>query len=190
MNLNEKYEDMIQDILQEKSTDPIMILEHMMAKDYISMHGPEHHFLDGAALLVAMYNMDSSIAIDDLLTALAQRSMKMPGAMCGHWGVCGSSASVGAALSVLHQTGPLSNDDNYKNHMALTSLIINRESQIGGPRCCKRNAFIALSSAIDFLCDKYDIELKRHPIQCQFSQYNNQCLQSKCPFHIEKEQSL
>ncbi|MBM6880477.1 hypothetical protein H6A09_07405 [[Clostridium] spiroforme] len=190
MNLNEKYEHIIQDLLQEKSDDPIAIVQHIMTRDYISMHGPEHHFLDGAALLVALYNKGLVKDLSKQLDTLAQRSIKMPGAMCGHWGICGSSASIGAALSVFHETGPLSHSIDYKEHMALTSSIIAREGQIGGPRCCKRNAFIALSTAVQFIKETYGIELTNQPVKCLFSQYNSQCLHSKCPFHIEKEQSL
>ena len=30
--------------------------------------------------------------------------LRMPGAMCGHWGVCGSISSLGAALSIINNT--------------------------------------------------------------------------------------
>lgn len=189
MTIQEKYQLINNDILKETSTDPIEIINHIMNNNYISMHGPEHHYLDGAALLVACYNADHNIDIYSCLEQLAKRSLQMPGAMCGHWGVCGSSASTGAALSVLHHTGPLSNDQFYRDHMALTSMIIAKESKIGGPRCCKRNAFIALSTATTFVRENYHIPIYASHVTCSFSQHNDQCLKTKCPFHKEKEQS-
>lgn len=189
MTMQDKYDLINNDILKETSTDPIEIITHIMKKNYISMHGPEHHYLDGAALLVACYNADHSIDIHRCLEQLAIRSLQMPGAMCGHWGVCGSSASIGAALSVLHHTGPLSDDLFYRDHMTLTSMIIAREGEIGGPRCCKRNAFISLSTATTFISQNYHIPIHSTAVTCIFSQNNNQCLKTKCPFHKTKEQS-
>lgn len=184
--LKEKYEFINKEIINYPSTDPIEIIKKIMHQDFINMHGPEHHYLDGAALLVSYYHAEKNIDLQFCLDMLADRAIQMPGAMCGHWGVCGSSASIGAAMSIIHQTSPLSNDDFYKDHMALTSMIIAREGQIGGPRCCKRNAYIALSSAVEFLKQKYQIDMKSSNIQCEFSMFNKQCLGKKCPFHTKK----
>lgn len=182
--INEKYEFINKEIIKYTSTNPIEIIKNMMHKDFINMHGPEHHYLDGAALLVAYYNLKNSIDLAKCLNELASRAIQMPGAMCGHWGVCGSSASIGAAMSIIHQTSPLSHDNFYKDHMLLTSMIIAREGDIGGPRCCKRNAFIALSSAIEFIKDQYHIEMNSSDIHCEFSTMNKQCLGNNCPYHI------
>ena len=37
--------------LKETSSDPIAIAKHLMHLPGISMHGPEHHMLDGSAFL-------------------------------------------------------------------------------------------------------------------------------------------
>ncbi|MGN1182057.1 MAG: DUF5714 domain-containing protein [Faecalibacillus sp.] len=181
--LEEKYQLIKSKIIDQKSINPLEIVIKMMKNDFISMHGPEHHFLDGAALLTAYYYAGGQIDLDKCLDILATRSIKMPGAMCGQWGVCGSSASIGAALAVIHETGPLSNNEFYKDHMELTSTIIKNEGKIGGPRCCKRNAFIALSTAVDYVNEKYDMQLESSPVTCHFSSKNQQCLGQMCPFH-------
>ncbi len=36
--------------------NPITIALQLMKKDFINIHGPEHHFLDGAAFLTAFRN--------------------------------------------------------------------------------------------------------------------------------------
>ena len=154
-----------------------------MHKEFVNIHGPEHHFLDGAAFLVAYKNAGGNVNLVMAIDKLKERTIKMPGAMCGYWGICGSTASIGAALSIIHQTGPLSYDDFYKDHMQCTSSLISKMSQIGGPRCCKRNAFLSLSEAVKFVERKYNIKMDLEDIQCDFSSLNKQCIASKCPFH-------
>ena len=50
------------------------------------MHGPEHHILDGACLLVAFKNAGGEIDLDDALNKIMIEGLRMPGAMCGFWG--------------------------------------------------------------------------------------------------------
>ena len=183
--LDEKYEFIKQTLLQSESANPIEIAKTLMKKEFIGMHGPEHHFLDGAAFLTAYRNAGGKIELERCLDELAERTVKMPGAMCGYWGVCGSVASVGAALSVLHGTGPLSTDIYYKHNMESTAAVITEMSKIGGARCCKRNAFLALSYAARFVKEKYGIDMQCKSVQCEFSPSNKQCLQEGCPFYQE-----
>ena len=107
----------------------------------------------------------------------------MPGAMCGFWGVCGSVTSIGAALAIIHKTGPLSNDEFYKDNMEFTSSVINKMSKIGGPICCKRNAFLSIINSIDFIKNKYHVIMDINEVKCEFSNLNQQCIKEKCPFH-------
>ena len=98
-------------------------------KEYVRMHGPEHHVLDGAALLTAYYNAGGNIDLQASLTELMNRALSMPGAMCGMWGVCGAVTSLGAALSIIENTGPLSKED-WGKHMKVTSKALNRLAEI------------------------------------------------------------
>ena len=140
--LEQKYARIREDALAAIGSDPVHIAHEIMRRDYINMHGPEHHFLDGAAFLAAYRNGGGEIDLDKALDELAKRTVKMPGAMCGQWGICGSAASVGAALAVIHKTGPLSTDEFYKDNMRFTSAAIAKMGEIGGARCCKRNAYL------------------------------------------------
>lgn len=181
--LENKYRLIKKEIVKSISKNPIDIVKEIMHKDFINIHGPEHHFLDGAAFLVAYNNAGGNIDVFNCLDELAQRTIKMPGAMCGHWGICGSLASVGAALSVIHGTGPLSTDEFYKHNMEYTSKVLTEMSKIGGARCCKRNAFLSLFHAVKFVKEKYGIEMESDKIECEFSPSNKQCIQEKCPFY-------
>lgn len=181
--LNQKYELIKNAVLEEKGTNPILIAKKMMHEDFINMHGPEHHFLDGASLMVAIWNAGYSFDLNSSLDKLAERTIKMPGAMCGFWGICGSIASIGAVFSILDGTGPLSDDQNYSSHMKFTSRVINKMSDIGGPRCCKRNAFLSIYEGVKYANEKYGINLKIENITCEFSNRNAQCIKERCPFN-------
>ena len=47
-----------------KSRNPIEIMQKIMADPYIYMHGPEHHVMAGAALLVAYHNSGGEVDLD------------------------------------------------------------------------------------------------------------------------------
>lgn len=185
-SLEEKYTLIKNDIVKIKSKNPISVVKEMMNKDFISIHGPEHHYLDGAAFLTAYKNSGGNINLNSCLEELEKRTYKMPGAMCGYWGICGSVASVAAALSVIHGTGPLSTDEYYKDHMEYASSVLAEMSKIGGARCCKRNAFLALSYAAKFINEKYGIKMETSNVECEFSSLNKQCIKKRCPFYKVK----
>ena len=128
LTLNDKYLLIKESLLKEKELDPIKIIKNLMNKDFINIHGPEHHFLDGASFLVVLHNNGLNINLEEALDKLKERTIKMPGAMCGFWGICGSVASLGACLSIIDETGPLSNDVSYSKHMDFTSKLINKMS--------------------------------------------------------------
>ena len=181
--LEEKYARIREDALAAIGCDPVHIAHEIMRRDTISMHGPEHHFLDGAAFLAAYRNAGGEIDLDKALDELAKRTVKMPGAMCGQWGMCASAASVGAALAVIHGTGPLSTDEFYKDNMRFTSAVIAKMGEIGGARCCKRNAYLSLSTGAAFFREKYGISMEAAPIDCEDFPRNGQSIGERSPFY-------
>ena len=60
MTLEEKAKSIIRDIKEEKGNNPIRIFKNIASKEYVNIHGPEHHILDGASILVA-YNCFANI---------------------------------------------------------------------------------------------------------------------------------
>ena len=150
MTVREKAELIVKDIKKEQGTNPVVIFKQIAEKEYISIHGPEHHILDGASLLVAYKNAGGEIDLEQALDRLMAEGLRMPGAMCGLWGICGAITSLGAALAIIDGTGPLSTDGTWGNHMQFTSKAIGELGTINGPRCCKRDAMIAFKNGIDF----------------------------------------
>ena len=183
MTVEEKAIKIIEDIKQEPGYNPVLIFKNMARKDYISIHGPEHHILDGASLLMAYYNAGGAIDINAALDKLLQEGLRMPGAMCGLWGVCGAITSIGAALSIIDGTGPLSTDGTWGNHMSFTSDALNELGKINGPRCCKRDAIIAFKHVIEYVNSHYDVTLEYEDQTCEFKSQNQQCIKERCPFY-------
>lgn len=181
--MEEKYKLIIQMLLNESSTNPIEILKKIMKCTFINMHGPEHHFLDGACLLTAYYNKVKNFDLLNALDTYSKRTINLPGAMCGYFGVCGSVTSVAGIFSIIDNTTPLSNDVEYKEHMKFTSNVLLKMSEIGGPRCCKRNAYISITEGIKYIEEHYHVLLDKTNIICEFSSFNKQCLKEKCPFY-------
>lgn len=183
MTLEEKAKLIISDIKSETGCSPVQIFKNMAGKDYINIHGPEHHILDGASLLVAYKNAGGDIDIDVALDKLMKEGLRMPGAMCGLWGICGAITSIGAALAIIDGTGPLSDDGTWGNHMEFTSNAIGELGRINGPRCCKRDAMVAFKNGIDYVNSHYNVELKQENLKCEFSSINEQCIKTRCPYY-------
>ena len=93
MTVREKAELIVKDIKKEQGTNPVVIFKQIAKKEYVSIHGPEHHILDGASLLVAYKNAGGEIDLEQALDRLMAEGLRMPGAMCGLWGICGAITS-------------------------------------------------------------------------------------------------
>ena len=180
--MEERARKIISACLQMASRDPLEIFDAIARQDFVRIHGPEHHVLDGACLLTAFSNAGGQIDLTAALDRLMAEGLRMPGAMCGLWGVCGAVTSIGAALAIIEKTGPLSVDDSWGSHMEYTSAALGGLSQIGGPRCCKRDGYTALKTAVDYVNKRYGVRLALHPVVCTFSPQNEQCLGAKCPY--------
>lgn len=185
--MEERGKKIIEACLEMNSRNPIDIFNNIAQQDYIRIHGPEHHILDGASLLTAFYNAGGNIDLEKSLNELMKRGLQMPGATCGLWGVCGAVSSIGAALSIIDGTTPLSSDGSWGKHMEFTSKALYSLSQVGGPRCCKRDAFLSFQNAIQYINENYDVELQNAQIKCSFSEKNEQCIENKCPFYKKKK---
>ena len=71
--------------------------------------------------------------------------------------------------------------------MEFTSNALSSLSQVGGPRCCKRDAFLSFQRAIQYVNENYDVQLENNDIDCFFSERNEQCIRERCPFYKPKK---
>lgn len=184
--MEERVKNIVDACLREKSRDPVAIFRRIAQSDAVRIHGPEHHVLDGAALLTAFYNAGGHIDLPAALQEMVKRGLQMPGATCGLWGVCGAVSSMGAALSIIDGTGPLTTDGSWGKHMTFTADALHSLAQVGGPRCCKREAFLSFQKAVAYINQNYDVQLECGEIVCSFSQRNEQCIKERCPFYPAK----
>ena len=77
--------------------------------------------------------------------------------------------------SIVLEGNPLS-----KKEWRLTNLITARALEkialSSGPRCCKRDSYIALENAIQFIKENLIVEPESQKIECSFSGMNKKCL--------------
>lgn len=136
----------------------------------------------GSALLTAYHNAGGSLELEKALGEMQQRGKQIPGGACGFWGACGGALSAGMFLSIALGTTPLSTKAWGMGNQ-LTSRILGRIGAVGGPRCCKRNSFLAISEAVEFVRRELQVEMTVPTIICSHFPKNNQCLGNRCPFH-------
>ena len=165
----------------ETSKNPIDILNRMMALPFCHMHGPEHHVMVGFAILTAYKNAGGSIELEAALPEMMNRGRQVPGGTCGFWGACGAAVSSGMFVSIISGSTPLTVEP-FALANRMTAKSLEAIGAIGGPRCCKRDSYLSIVCAIDFVKEHFGIEMEKPEIVCRFSAKNNQCLGKRCPF--------
>ena len=168
-----------------EKTNPMEMAIELMKNSTINMHGPEHHYLVPAVLLTSFYNIknDKKTKLKKLTVAKA-RAKDVPGGMCGFHGNCGAAVGTGIYMSIITGSTPLSTESwGLANMMTGTALL--SIGKKGGPRCCKRDSFIAIEGAARFTEENLSIKLYEYEAykpKCTFKSRNKECLGSKCPY--------
>lgn len=168
--------------MNETSKDPAEIIKKLMKLPGCHMHGPEHHIMVGSALLTAYKNAGGDIDLSAALLEMKNRGSKVPGGACGFWGACGAAISSGMFISIVTGSTPLKNKE-YGLSNLMTSRSLGAIGEIGGPRCCKRNSFLAITQAVKFVKENLGVEMELGEIVCSYSPMNNQCIGKRCPFN-------
>lgn len=171
----------ISSCLKETSKDPVEIADRLMKMPFCHMHGPEHHVIVGAALLTAFANAGGKLDLTEALTEMAVRGKSVPGGICGFWGACGAGISSGICVAVLSQATPLT-DISFGLANQMTAKALERIGSLGGPRCCKRDSYLSLLTAADFLNEHFASAMECSDPVCRHSDKNAQCIREKCPF--------
>jgi hypothetical protein len=165
-------------------TDPLQMALILMQHPAVKMHGPEHHFMVPAVLLAAYYNVEGDPAKKKVKIVQAEtRAKQILGGFCGFHGDCGAAVGTGIFLSLITGATPLSVDSwrlsNMMTARALMSIALH-----GGPRCCKRNTYLAITEAVQFLKENFNVQMNiSSKVECQFSPLNKECLKEACLFY-------
>lgn len=167
--------------MSETSKSPVWIIKQLMEQSFCHMHGPEHHVMVGAALLTAYKNAGGDIELHQALIEMMNRGKSVPGGACGFWGACGAGISTGMFVSIISNFTPLTVEPFALSHL-MTSKALEQIGMAGGPRCCKRDSFLSILAAIDFVQQHFQISMEKTEIVCGYSAQNNQCIGKQCPF--------
>ena len=169
--------------LKTDKNNPMKMAIKLMKNSSINMHGPEHHFLVPAVLLTSYYNVIGQKDIKEKrLRITRERAKKIPGGICGNYGNCGAGVGAGLFISVILGATPLTGE-SWGLANEITGNILLKVGKIGGPRCCKRNSFLAIEEASKFV-DKLGIKLyeyDKHETICEFKRFNKQCIK-RCTY--------
>ena len=179
-----------------ESTDPIQIMIEAMEDKSIYPNGPEHHTLVGASLITAYANaggknpagepLDKAAA----LAELKKRSLQVPGGTCGFWGTCGAAVSAGQAMSILNGSTPMKQEP-WAQCQRLTSIILGRMADLGGPRCCKRTGFLSVITAVPYMNEALGAAMTLPAeVTCTFFPRNAECRKRECPFFPNADEDV
>ena len=64
----------------------------------------------------------------------------------------------------------------------MTARALGKIGEVGGPRCCKRDAFLSILEAVDFVEEHFGVRMERAKIVCGYGARNRQCIGARCPF--------
>ena len=196
--MNTNIVEICLDMANGKETNPAAIFSKLAEQPFCHIHGPEHHRMVGAALLTAYHNAGGRIggkfsgadaeedgpgmSLEDALHIMMERGGQVPGGICGFWGSCGAGISTGIFLSIVTGNSPMMNEQwGLANQM--TAKALTKISETGGPRCCKRDSHLAMEAACEFCEEKLGVTMEWKRPVCSWSDQNEQCIQTRCPFH-------
>lgn len=155
----------------------------------LAMHCPQHHYLFPAVLLTACAKKErkSEEELLPMLEEAKKRAKKVLGGFCGYYGNCGAAVGVGIFLSIYTNTTPLSEENwQWVNEATGRSLI--RIASVEGPRCCKRNGFLAFEEAVEVIRERLSVHLEMpSEVKCHYFLQNKECKHGKCPYFKGKK---
>ena len=169
--------------LSEKSKNPIEIMCALMDLDFCNIHGCEHHTMVAAALLTAYFNTisdtDSKVPmnLEEALRKLESVSELTIGGGCDYWKNCGAIDGAYKFWNVISESDSIP--------ISLLIEIGNAVGSVGGPRCCKRSAYLAIIKATELVRKHLGVEMELPDIlACKYSTRNTDCIKEDCPFCV------
>jgi hypothetical protein len=167
------------------SISPLSMAITLMKSPLVKMHGPEHHFLVPAVLLASFYNRKAAerSVLAEKIEQARKRAEDVKGGFCGFWGACGAAVGAGGFMSLVTGANPLSDSERTLSNM-LTAECLRVIAENGGPRCCKRESFWTISTAVEFVKSGFGVVLPLElPDACFFTTLNLECIRERCRFH-------
>jgi hypothetical protein len=171
-----------QTCIASNETNPLRLADDLMRNPAVNMHGPEHHFLVPAVLITAYCSVHGNHGKVEWLAVARKRSEDVKGGFCGFHGTCGAAMGAGIACSVLLGATPLAKDE-WRLANLMTAACLTAIGEAGGPRCCKRDTYLALLAGREFLNRHLRAGIPEgKPPVCVFAGKNRECLGRECRF--------
>ncbi len=174
--------------LASRSLDAMSMAVTLMRDARVKMHGPEHHFLVPAVLLAAYCSVTGRPQEEktQMISKARRRAEEVKGGSCGFCGNCGAAVGTGIFVSLVTGATPLSRTE-WRLANLMTAESLRAIAERGGPRCCKRDTFLAVKTAVGFLRKEMGIDLPLEDrMACDFSSLNKECLRADCPYFEEQ----
>ncbi len=176
-------------LLQQEEKDPVLLFEAIIedlrkiwtASEELPFHGPWHHGLVPGVIIGSLKNNGFDFTEKDVQEAYL-RGLKIPAGGCGFCGTCGGGTGLGIAMSIVVRSTPF--HDRERSEAFMAALKSNeRIGKLGGPRCCRLSAYVALEQAVKVL-KKMNYKLPEQNMigRCMIHQLNAQCHGKRCPF--------
>jgi len=165
-----------------RETNPVAIAERMMTHPSFGSSGPEHHGVPAAALLAAVRNAGLHALSPGRIAAAVRQTADIPMGACGSRGDCGACVGAGVAMATVlgadYRTGP-----ERALVLRTTSRALGQLADLGGVRCCKQAAYVAVETAAAILLEARGFRLEVSPIRCTFAGRLPECNGTECPYH-------
>ena len=192
----ERALEMITSICEKSNKrEAINIAYELLMNKWIKMHGTEHPYIVAAVLLTAYKNRGYGGKIPGkvfqaYLNEAKNRAMKIPPGSCGYWGCCGEAIGAGIFASIALKPTPMSVRERGFANM-ITSKVLEEIAVYGGPRCSKRETFIAILTTSKYTEEQLGMTLTDFEgIECIFYERNPDCQAAKCPFHPDNNEAI
>lgn len=171
--------------LTYKGNDAIELAVEIMNSPLVNMHGPEHHYILPSVLLTVIpKNKLSNKTLEDLLEIADKRISKE---VCVDCSVakdnCGAAIGAGIFIEIINGLYEKKVDKINNLSKELTERCLDKIKEHGGPKCCKRDTYFSIQASIEFIKEKYGIELPQSKAKCTFSLRNKSCGLERCIFY-------
>jgi predicted RNA-binding Zn-ribbon protein involved in translation (DUF1610 family) len=180
--------DIIEKFLNQTDLKSALAMAEILMKiPGIKMHGPEHHFIVPGTLLASWCNVKGKSRLKKKFLRYARlRAEKVPGGFCGTHGNCGAAVGTGIFMSLITGATSISKKE-YRQSNLMTSIALENIAMHGGPRCCKRNSWLAITDGIKRVKEEFNVDLPLDEMKCSFSHLNRECLKEECRFYDQKQ---
>ena len=171
----------------DSSIYPRELVEAAFRHPSFKFHGPEHHSLVPAALLISMKNRgvvrpNGEKVTVDIIREGIRRGCKIPGGFCGSAGNCGACVGAGIAVALYLGSTPRIGPERTSAHRATIAAL--EKVTDGLIRCCKRSSLHGIGAAIELLRDEHGVDLGPEPElgSCENWERNRDCAKDECVF--------